>query len=295
MPVLSAVMAAVVLAACGTPRTTTSGGALRVVAAESPWGAVASALGGRNVAVTSLVADPNTDPHDYQPTAAAAAAVAQAGVVIDNGLGYDTFMTQLLSPGGAPGRRVVTAASVLGVQGPGANPHLWYAVQRIPEVASAIATALERADPTHANAYRSNLARFDASLVPLTSSIAAIRARKAGTPVAQTERVAGYLLAEAGLVVASPLAFALAVESGQNPSAQATHDMETALSGRRVAALVLNEQTTSPVTSHATALAATAGVPVVKVSEVVLPVGTSYVRWQRGQIASLAAALRVSS
>ena len=229
---LGAVLAAAVLAACAAPTTRTDAGALRVVAAESPWGAVAAAIGGRHVVVTSLVADPNTDPHDYQPTAAAAAAVARAGVVIDNGLGYDTFMTQLLS-------------------------------------------------------------HFAASLAPLVSSITAIRTARSGTAVAQTERVAGYLLAESGLVVASPLSFALAVESGQNPSAQATQGMDADLSGRRVAALVLNEQTTSPVTSHASALAAAAGVPVVKVSEVVLPVGSSYVRWQRGQIASLAAALGV--
>ncbi len=292
---LGAVLAAAVLAACAAPTTRTDAGALRVVAAESPWGAVAAAIGGRHVVVTSLVADPNTDPHDYQPTAAAAAAVARAGVVIDNGLGYDTFMTQLLSPGGAAGRRVITAASVLGIQGADANPHLWYLVERIPRVASAIAAALEGADPAHRDSYQSNLAHFDASLAPLISSITAIRTARSGTAVAQTERVAGYLLAEAGLAVASPLSFALAVESGQNPSAQATQGMDADLSGHRVAALVLNEQTTSPVTSHASALAAAAGVPVVKVSEVVLPVGSSYVRWQQGQIAALAAALGVKT
>ena len=286
---------AVLATACSSPSPTSSSGKLNVVAAESPWGAVAQAVGGRFVRVTSLVANPNTDPHEYQPDAAAAAAVSTAGVVIDNGVGYDTFMGQLLSTGGAANRQVVTAATVLGIKGADANPHLWYAIERVPEVAHAIEVALAKAAPAHAADFARQLAAFDHSLTPIDAVIRAIRAQRSGAPVAQTERVAGYLLDEAALRVVSPLDFALAVESGQNPSAQATQLMDQLLSDRGVDAFVYNVQTTSPVTSTARSLATNAHVPVVPVSEVVLPVGASFARWQLRQVQALADSLKVAS
>lgn len=295
MAILILVVVASLATACSAPSTTSRTGTLNVVAAESPWGAVAQAVGGRFVSVTSLVASPNTDPHEYQPDAAAAAAVATAGVVIDNGVGYDTFMAQLLSTGGAANRQVVTAARVLGVNGTDANPHLWYAIERVPEVAHAIEQSLAHAAPAHAADFARQLTTFDRSLTPITRVIRDIRAQRPGAPVAQTERVAGYLLDEAGLRIASPLAFALAVESGQNPSAEATQQMDQLLARREADALVYNVQTTSPVTNDVRSSATKSGISVVPVSEVVLPVGDTFVAWQLRQVDELAAALKVAS
>jgi zinc/manganese transport system substrate-binding protein len=278
------------LTACGTT-STTSQGRLRVVAAESPWGQIAAAIGGPDAQVTSLVAAANVDPHEYQPTATAAAAVAQAAVVVDNGLGYDEFMGRLLATGTAEPRRVVTAATVLGVTGKDANPHLWYALERVPTVAKAIEVAMSAADPAHRAGYSARLTRFDASLAPVLNQVATIARLHAGDPVAQTERVAGYLLAEAHLVVASPPAFALSVESGQSPPAQATEAMDMLLANRQVRALVLNSQTETPVTDTAAGIARANQVPVVAVTETVQPPTSSFVSWQARQLRSLEAAL----
>lgn len=279
-------------AACGTAAPDAVGaGRLKVVAAESPWGKIAAAIGGGNAQVTSLVAAANVDPHEYQPTAAAAASVAEAAVVVDNGLGYDDFMNRLLATGASGPRRVVTAATVLHVTGPDANPHLWYALVRVPEVAHAIEVAMAHADPAHAANYRARLVAFDRSLQPVLRQVQAIARHHAGAPVAQTERVAGYLLSEAGLRMVSPVGFALSVEAGQSPSASDTALMDQLLADRGIDALILNTQTQTPVTENVRARAAAAGLPVVDVTETVQPPTSSFVRWQAEQVATLAAAL----
>jgi zinc/manganese transport system substrate-binding protein len=286
---LSLLLASGLLAACSpAPRAAAP---LRVIAAESPWGAVARAVAGRNATVTSVIDNPALDPHEYTPTAAVAAEVATADLVVDNGLGYDRFMTSLLSTGATHPRAVVTAATVLGVTDEAANPHLWYSIERVPTVAAAIEAALAKADPVHAADYRANLARFDASLQPLDAALERIKVARHGAPVAQTERVAGYLLGQAGLDVASPTAFSLAIESGQEPSAQATEQMTQLLSSRGVDALVENTETVSPVTEQVVAEARASSIPVVGVSELVEPRGASFASWQARQIAELARAL----
>jgi len=262
-----------------------------VVAAESPWGAVAQAIGGNDAQVTSVIANPNVDPHEYTPTAQDAAEVAQAAVVIDNGLGYDSFMNGLLSTGSAHARSVVTAASVLGLHGDETNPHLWYWLARVPQVAQAIEHAFATADPAHRVAYAANLERFEQSLSSLDRALGRLKAARGGTAVAQTERVAGYLLAQAGLVVASPSAFSLAIEAGQEPDAEATTQMSDLLVHHQVKALIENTETVSPVTNDVVAQAKRSQIPVVGVSELVEPRGSSFVAWQAHQIALLSAAL----
>jgi len=293
---VGAVLVAIaLLGACTTTATSSfSHGRLRVVAAESPWGAVARAVGGDDVEVVSVIKDANVDPHEYTPTAWAAAQVALAAVVIDNGLGYDDFITQLLSTGAAHQRRTVTAADVLGISGPDANPHLWYMVERVPKVARAMADAFSAADPAHRADYRANLVAFDASLAPLDATLSAIRSERPGAPVAQTERVAGYLLAEAGLDVVSPAGFATSIEQGHEPNAADTQAMGTLLRGGGVEVLINNIQTTSAVTTAAVNDARSAGVPVVGFSEIVEPSSASYVVWQQRQLDALARALGVA-
>src|SRR4051812_11628655 len=181
--VLAATMLA--LSGCGGSPTTTD--KLDVVAAENVYGNIAAQIGGPHVVVTSVLTDPNADPHLFEPGTANGLAVAHAGVVIENGLGYDAFMTRLeeATPSGA--RVVVTISDVLGVHGRDANPHLWYDVQKLDTIATAIERALARADGAHAGAYRRGLRSFVRSLTPLRRAVAALRARHAGAAVAYTE------------------------------------------------------------------------------------------------------------
>src|SRR5439155_9546908 len=74
----------------------TRGGAVRVVAAENFWGSIAAQLGGTRVHVTSLITNPATDPHDYEPNAADARTIAGAQMVIVNGVAYDPCASKLI-------------------------------------------------------------------------------------------------------------------------------------------------------------------------------------------------------
>jgi len=282
-----AVVAAVLLSACSGGG---SGSGLEVVAAENVYGDIAAQIGGPDAHVTSILTNPSADPHLFEPGTATAAEVSAARVVIENGLGYDAFIDRLLSAAPSSDRSVVTVADVLRVRGADANPHLWYDIPRMPAVATAIERALSVADPTHGDAFRRRLQVFEHSLGPLERAVATIKRQDAGAPVAYTEPVPGYLLEAAGLVVRTPDAFARAIEEGNEPTAQAVATMEALMRGRRVRVLLYNSQATSPITDHIRALARTAGIPVVGVTET-LPPGATYQSWQLGQIRALGKAL----
>ena len=281
------------LAGCSSSTTGQSPPAERiaVVAGESPWGAIAAAVGGDHVAVTSLLWAPGADPHEFQPTAASAAAVARARVVVMNGLGYDPFMDRMLAQGSVGRQRVVVAARVLGVDGPAVNPHLWYDLARVPTVARAIERSLVVVDPGHAGDYRRGLAAFTRSLAPDLAAVARIGSVHSGAPVLVTERVANDLLDEAKLHIISPPSFARAIESGQSPSAAATASIDALLRPGRADALIVKSQVPTPATEVVRRQARANGIPVVLMTETVQPPGTSFVRWQARQIARLSAAL----
>src|SRR5581483_9836330 len=188
---------ALVAAGCGSSASSHHG--LNVVASTNVYGDIAQQIGGNHVHVTSIISAPNADPHLFEPGTATGLAVAQAAVAIQNGVGYDAFMTKLEHAAPSSTRRVLTIADALGVEGHDANPHLWYDVPRLPRIARAVAATLSKADAAHAHAYAAGAKRFVASLQPLTRAVAQIRARHAGAAVAYTEPVPGYLLAAAGL------------------------------------------------------------------------------------------------
>jgi zinc/manganese transport system substrate-binding protein len=224
-------------------------------------------------------------------SAPAAAAVSTASVVVENGLGYDGFMDRLLSTSSPKGRVVVSAAHALGVEGTNVNPHLFYAVRRVMRVAQAIEQAYVRVDPTHRSIYEANLSVFGEAMSPLLVQLDNLQSVYAGTRVAQTERLAGYLLEEAGLKVAGPEGFAAAVEAGHEPNASDLLMLEELLGHGTVRALVVPRGAQSSATRSVVARAREHGVPVVLMSELVVPETASYPLWMGAQIASLTTAL----
>jgi zinc/manganese transport system substrate-binding protein len=287
--VLGGGFAAGILLGSGS-RAAAVGTRLPVVAAENVYGNVAAQIGGRHVSVTSILADPNADPHLYEAGTVNGLAVARARLVIRNGLGYDAFVEKLEAAAPAPLRRTLDVADALGVRGRDANPHLWYDVPRLPRIAAAIAAALERADPPHAAAYRAGLRRFEADLAPLRATVARVRARFAGAPVAYTEPVPAYLVAAAGLVDRAPAGFTRAIEEGREPTPQAVAAMNALVRERRIRVLLYNSQAVSPLTRSLRDAARRAGIPVVPVTET-LPPGRTFQQWQLAQARALEAAL----
>ena len=281
-------MAALTLSGCGS--STGAAGKLAVVAAENTYGDIAAQIGGPHVSVTSILTSPSADPHLFEPGTSTGLAVADAKVVLQNGRGYDAFMTKLENAMPTGTRVVVTMADVLGVHGKDANPHLWYDVPRLGSIAGAIAKAFIAADPTHALSYRKGLARFDSSLQPLQHEVATIRTRFHGAPVAYTEPVPGYLVAAAGLRNLAPDSFTRPIEEGTEPSPSAVAAINALVAQRRIRALIYNPQAASPITAQLKAAAQKTGIPVVAIRET-LPSNLSFQQWQLAQARALAAAL----
>ncbi len=291
MPLLragAALAAVLMVAACGSASPPPAGPS--VVASTDVYGAVASAVGGDTVAVTSLIRSADADPHEYEPTPADTLAVSRATVFVANGGGYDDFATKLYdAASNKPVSVVVTALSGFETDAPDFNEHVWYDLPTVKKLADHLATSLGAADQPNANRYLDNAKKFDAQVDGLMAKVAAIKAKHAGVKVAITEPVPGYLLDAAGLVVVTPPEFSEAVEEGTDPPAAVVTANNATFAEAKV--LVENAQTTGPITTQAEQAAAANRVPVVKVTET-LPEGvTDYVVWMNGQVDALAAAL----
>jgi zinc/manganese transport system substrate-binding protein len=265
---------------------------LNVVAAENFWGNIAGQIGGDHVHVTSIITDPTADPHLYESNAQNASAISSANVVILNGLGYDDFMSKLLNASDGKSRQVLTAASILGVSGADANPHLWYNIPKINLVAEKMAATFEAKDPTHRADYERNLKAFETSLQPLIAVINQIKQQYPQAPVAYTEPVPGYLLAAADLQVKTPESFAKAIEDGTDPSPTDSQTMDALMTNRGVKVLLYNSQATSPVTQHVQDLAKQSGIAVIGITETLPASEKTYQSWQQDQLNALLKALQ---
>jgi zinc/manganese transport system substrate-binding protein len=280
---------AAALTAAGTGRAHPSG-QISVVAAENVYGDIASQIGGSRVHVTSILSNPNADPHLYEPGTQNGLAVAEARLVIQNGLGYDAFMQRLERASPSGHRIIVTIADALGIAGRDANPHLWYDIPKLSVVTDAIASGLARADPAGESIFAAGAKRFLSRCAALRAEVRSIRARFGGSPVAYTEPVPGYLLAAAGLRNVAPTGFTRAIEDGSEPSPAAVAEMDRLIDGSKIKVLLYNSQTISPITERVRAAALGHGIPVVGVSET-LPPHLDYQQWQLRQARRLAAAL----
>jgi zinc/manganese transport system substrate-binding protein len=112
--------------ACGTTNGHPASNTIAVVAAENQYGSVAAQIGGKDVSVASIESNPNTDPHTYEVSPSVAEEVGAALVVIQNGVGYDGYMTRILSASPNQSRKVVNVQHLLGLPDSTPNPHLWY-------------------------------------------------------------------------------------------------------------------------------------------------------------------------
>ncbi len=261
---------------------------LRIVAAENFYGDLATQIGGSHVAVTSILSNPDSDPHLFEASAETARALADAEVVIYNGADYDPWMDRLLSASGNASRSAIVAGDLMGTK-PGDNPHLWYDLRTFPAVAVAFARELARRDPADAAEFAANLQKFDAAFAAATAGVATIRASHAGTKVTATEPVVGYLAAAMGLEMLNE-SFQLAAMNDTEPSARDVADFEDSLTSRTAKILFYNSQVTDDTSARMLDIARQSGVPVVGGTETE-PAGTTIETWFAGQIAAIAAAL----
>ena len=293
---LSTVAACCALGACASQDASPAHGAsasgsspIRVVAIERVYGDVTRQLGGDDVRVTTLLDSPTADPHEYEPTARDAGSIAEADLVVENGLGYDAFADKLLaaSPNAA---RVLLNAGTLGGHRIGDNPHVWYEMRTLRRVVDALGAELAKRRPAHREAILRRSRTLDAWVDGLAARLTAIGKRHAGTPIAITEPVFDYVLHAAALDVATPASFSHAIEEGNDPAPQDVDAMQALLAGRRVKAFVYNAQTVETSTTNLLATAKSAGVTVVPVTET-LPANATTQSWMDAEVSALVRAL----
>jgi len=261
-----------------------------IVAAENFYADVIGQIAGDHALLTSIISDPNADPHEYETNARDVAAIARARLVAVNGIGYDSFMTKLLRASSNPAREVIVVASLVGRKD-GDNKHLWYDPPTMLRFAGAVTDTLVRIDPNTARSYRDRLMLFEASYRPFTDKVAALRGKIAGTPIAVTEPVFNYMADALGLRILTPEPFQRAIEEGEDPPARAIAQMEDQVHGHQAKVLIYNTQTITPITEKIKRDAKQVGLPIVGVSETLPPGGLNYQRWMLTQLDALEQAL----
>jgi zinc/manganese transport system substrate-binding protein len=257
---------------------------ISIVAAENFYGDVAEQVGGANVKVTSILTNPDQDPHLFEASVSTARDLAAARIVIYNGADYDPWMTKLLAASRASGRTTIEVAKLVGKKA-GDNPHLWYDPATMPVVAKALAAQLAKLDPGHRGDYEARRDAFEASLKPVDDKIAALRQQYAGTTVTATEPVAGYL-ADAIKLKMRNQRFQLAIMNNTEPSASEIAAFQKDLRTRAVKVLLYNSQTSEELTEKMRSIAKESGVPVVGVTETE-PAGKKYQDWMLSELAAL--------
>jgi zinc/manganese transport system substrate-binding protein len=276
------------LTACGGTNTASdTDGKINVVASTNVWGSVLSAVGGDQVAVTSIIDDPSGDPHSYETTPEDAIAAQNAQLTLANGGGYDDFFGKLADQ--APGARKLDAYRI-GATGD-ENEHVWYSFATVAKVADQIAAELGQIEPEAAQTFTTNATNFKSQLDQLTQKAGQIGTTHPDTRILVTEPVAHYLIDAAKITDATPEEFSEAVEEETDVPPAALAEVNDLLTTKQVKALINNEQTTTPVTEQVVGTANTAGIPVVGVTET-LPAGTSdYIAWMTSEVDDLAKAL----
>ncbi len=297
------VVLALVMAACsvggpvhGAAAAGTKAGAgrvVQVVAAENFWGSIVSQLGGVHVHVVSIITNPNTDPHSYEPTASDAREMAESQMVVENGVGYDPWVGQLLSadPGG-----IVTldVGLVLGLVA-GDNPHRWYDPADVLTVIGRVTHDLQRLDPEDRAYFAAQQHHFETvSLAPYHSTMAAIRSAYAGTAVGASESIFAMLAPSLGLDLITPPAFLKAVSEGTDVSVADKETIDTQIRQHRIAIYVYNSQNVTPDIQAQLQEVKAQHIPVATITETLQPASSTYQAWQTRQLVGIDAALALA-
>jgi zinc/manganese transport system substrate-binding protein len=266
----------------------TNDNAIKIVAAENFYGDIAQQLAGPNATVTSILSNPDEDPHLFEASPSVARDLASAKIVIYNGADYDSWMAKLVAANKATGRRVIVVGELLHKK-TGVNPHLWYDPPTAPVVAKAISAALIAEDPAHKSDYEQRLQAFADSLKPIAAKVAEIRKAASGISVTATEPVFGYMATALGFKMRNER-FQLAVMNNTEPAASDVAAFEGDLKNKRVKLFFYNSQASDTAAQRLLKIAQDNQIPVVGVTET-QPPGETFQEWMESELDAVQKAL----
>jgi zinc/manganese transport system substrate-binding protein len=278
--------------AAGAP----SGPKFTVVAAENFWGSIASQLGGEQVTVTSIISNPDTDPHDYEATPADARAIAGARMFIQNGIGYDTsWAPKLVAANPSDNREVLTVGDVVGLKD-GDNPHQWYSHESVYKVIDAIVADYSKIDPADAAWFAAQKQNFETNTLARYNALEAdIKAKYAGIPIGASESIVSPLADSLGLQMLTPYSFLKAISEGTDPTVADKTLIDSQIKGKQIKAYVYNSQNSTPDITAQVAEAKAAGIPISTVTETLSPAGASFQEWMVTELEGLQDALALAA
>jgi zinc/manganese transport system substrate-binding protein len=265
----------------------TAPAAINAIGVENEYADIISQIGGNFVKVTTIESDPNVDPHEFEGNPQIATQLAGADLVVENGIGYDSWADNMMAANPKQDRKVINVQALLKAPDTTPNPHFWFDPKTMPIVASAIAAELTARMPAQAATFQANFKTFEDSLKPWTDAIAAFKKEFAGTPVAVTEPVADYLLQAAGAKILTPFSLEKAIMDGTDPSPQDVATQNNLFKNHRVKVFVYNQQVTDPLTDSFLQLAKKNGIPVVGVYETMPVPGYNYQSWMIAEIKAI--------
>jgi zinc/manganese transport system substrate-binding protein len=290
-------LAAVLLASACSSSSSSSGGSstgaaasttkIIAIGAENEYADVIGQIGGKYVNVSAIMSNPNTDPHTFEASPAVAREVSAAQLVVQNGVGYDTFMNTIESAAPSSSRKVIDVQTLLGLPNSTPNPHLWYKPVTMPAVANAVAADLGQLDPAQASYFKANATSFIASLSAWNNAIAAFKSAHPDVPVATTEPVADYMLQAVGADNMTPWTLQADIMNGVDPSPQNTALQNSLFTQHKVKVFLYNQQVTDSLTESFIKLANENGIPVVGVYETMPTPGYNYQSWMLAEVNAL--------
>jgi zinc/manganese transport system substrate-binding protein len=285
-PALAGALAALVLAVagCSSASDPSSTSLINAIGAENEYANVLSQIGGRYVHVSSILNNPNTDPHTFEASVQVAQEVSSADLIVQNGVGYDSWITRIESAAPNARRKVIEVQNLLGLPDSTPNPHLWYDPTTMPAVARAMAADLSALQPAHKAYFQANLARFNSSLAPWLNAIAQFKAAHPGVTAATTEPVADYLLTAMGINNLTPFTFQSDIMNGAEPAPQDIALENGFFAKHMVKLFAYNQQVVSALTHSIRESAIKAGVPIVGVYETMPTPGYDYQTWMLAEV-----------
>lgn len=272
-------------------RTAGPAKALQVVAAENFWASIASQLGGDRVHVTAIITNPDTDPHDYEPTPGDGRAIASADYVIYNGVGYDPWAGKALDANPSSGRTVLKVQDLLGLKDT-ENPHRWYSADDVVKVIDQVTADYKKMDSADASYFDSQKTTLvNTGFKQYNDLVAQIRQKYAGTPIGATESIVSPLADALGLKMMTPYSFLQAISEGTDPTAQDKATIDDQIAKKQISVLLFNTQNATPDVQQMVDAAKKQGIPIVNVTETLDPADAKFQDWQSKQLQDLASAL----
>jgi zinc/manganese transport system substrate-binding protein len=292
LPLTAVMLAAACSSSNGTSNAqTASNSTIVAIGAENEYADVLQQIGGKYVTADAIMSNPNTDPHTFEASPAVARELSAAKLIVQNGVGYDTWATTIENASPNSGRMVINVQNLLGLPDSTPNPHLWYKPTTMPAVANAIAADLSSIDPAHASYFKANAASFVASLAAWNRAIANFKSDYPNTPVATTEPVADYMLQAVGADNMTPWTLQADIMNGVDPSPQDVATQRSLFTDHKVKVFLYNQQVTDPLTESFISLAQANHIPVVGVYETMPVPGYDYQTWMLTEVQDLQKAL----